>query len=106
MISLALMGDTLCRARDGGDPFSGVRAGLSGVDFRVLNLETALSVLGTDGLAIVPADSGIKAMIFTGTPEKYTLHLSGGFEALFNQRPQAEMKIFRQRQVQANQVLR
>ena len=44
---IAVMGDTLCRAKDGGDPFSFVRPLWGKADVRLLNLEAVLSNQGT-----------------------------------------------------------
>jgi len=50
---------------------------------------TALSVLGPDGLALVPPNSGIKAMLVIGGPKDYRLVMSPGFEELLSKRPLA-----------------
>ncbi len=41
---------------------------------------TALSVLAHDGLRLIPPGSGIEAMLVIGTPEKYTIHKTPGFD--------------------------
>lgn len=48
---------------------------------------TALSVLGPDGLELIPAGSGIEAMLVTGTPEDYRCIWTPGMEAYFLHRP-------------------
>ena len=46
-MKIAVMGDTLCRMRDGGDPFEYVRPLWAAADVRLLNLETVLTRRGT-----------------------------------------------------------
>ena len=48
---------------------------------------TALSVLGPAGLDLIPAASGIDAMLVTGTPEDYRCTWTPGMEAYFLRRP-------------------
>jgi len=48
---------------------------------------TALSVLGPDGLELIPPDSGIRAMLIIGGPEDFRLVMSPGFEELLTKRP-------------------
>ena len=43
---------------------------------------TALSVLGPDGLSLIPARAGIQAMIVTGTAQSHTVHATDGFDTL------------------------
>ncbi|MHC4983431.1 MAG: FAD:protein FMN transferase [Planctomycetota bacterium] len=51
---------------------------------------TALSVLGVRGLKLLPDDAGIEAMIVTGGPEDYKLHITEGFEKYFEVKPEAD----------------
>jgi len=48
---------------------------------------TALSVLGTEGLRLIPRDSGIEAMVVTGSAENYTCRWTAGFEELLTAPP-------------------
>lgn len=41
---------------------------------------TALSVLGVDGMRLIPSGSRIEAMIVVGTPQDYQTHRTAGFE--------------------------
>jgi len=50
---------------------------------------TALSVLGPDGLKLIPPDSGIRAMLIIGGPRDFHLVMSPGFEELLTKRPLA-----------------
>jgi len=43
---------------------------------------TALSVLGPDGLKKLEDRPGLEAMIITGTPDAYRVHMTAGFRAL------------------------
>ncbi len=56
---------------------------------------TALSVLGTEGLRLIPGHSGIEAAIIIGTPEKYEIRVTDGFERFFDERPEAKVTIHR-----------
>ena len=56
---------------------------------------TALSVLGVEGLTLIPPDSGIEAMIVVGTPEDHRLHVTSGFEKFFTERPKAPVMVYR-----------
>jgi len=44
---------------------------------------TALSVLGADGLALIPKGSRIEVMIVLGDAENYRIRISEGFKAMF-----------------------
>ena len=56
---------------------------------------TALSVLGVEGLKLIPPGSGIEAMIVVGTPEDHRLHVTSGFEKFFAERPKAPVMVYR-----------
>lgn len=43
---------------------------------------TALSVLGTDGLKLLPTGAGIEAMLIVGTPDRWRIHMTKGFRSL------------------------
>ncbi|MHC4608319.1 MAG: FAD:protein FMN transferase, partial [Planctomycetota bacterium] len=43
---------------------------------------TALSVLGPEGLKLLPVDQGIEAMIVTGPPDAPKVHTTPGFRKL------------------------
>jgi thiamine biosynthesis lipoprotein len=43
---------------------------------------TALSVLGPEGLSLIPDHDKIEAMIVTGTAQEHTVHTTDGFDAL------------------------
>jgi thiamine biosynthesis lipoprotein len=43
---------------------------------------TALSVLGAEGLSLLPADAHIEAMVVEGTPEDYRVRMTPGFADL------------------------
>ena len=43
---------------------------------------TALSVLGPDGLKLLPKDSGIEAMLIVGGPANCKVHMTPGFRKL------------------------
>ena len=43
---------------------------------------TALSVLGPDGLSLIPANAKIQALIVTGTEQDHTVHTTDGFNEL------------------------
>jgi thiamine biosynthesis lipoprotein len=43
---------------------------------------TALSVLGPDGLSLIPAGAKIQVLIVTGTEQDHTVHTTDGFNAL------------------------
>ena len=49
---------------------------------------TALSVLGTEGLSMIPAGSDIEAMLVIGTSDVYTCVVTAGFRKLFHVSPQ------------------
>ena len=53
---------------------------------------TALSVLGVEGLRLIPDSSGIEAMIVIGTAESYEIHISEGFDKFFVERPKVKPK--------------
>lgn len=48
---------------------------------------TALSVLGADGLDLLPPGAGIEAMIVTGTPDEHKVHMTAGFRKLLIRGP-------------------
>ena len=52
---------------------------------------TALSVLGPEGLKLMPKDHGLEAMLITGTPEKFKIHYTGGFNAMPDKRKTESM---------------
>ena len=54
---------------------------------------TALGVLGAEGLRLIPADSDIEAAIIIGTPQKYEIRVTEGFERFFDKRPEAKVTI-------------
>jgi len=53
---------------------------------------TALSVLGIEGLDLLPPGGGIEAMILVGDEEGHEFHVTPGFEALFVERPNGVIK--------------
>jgi thiamine biosynthesis lipoprotein len=48
---------------------------------------TGLSVLGPEGLKLLPAGSGIEAMVVTGGPDNYKLHMTQGFRKFLKSEP-------------------
>ena len=65
-MKIAVMGDTLCRAEGGGDPFEHVRPVWERADLRLLNLETVLTDRGT------PAPK--RTLLRTDPAEAHWLH--------------------------------
>ncbi len=45
---------------------------------------TAVSVLGPEGIELINAHPGLEAMIITGTPDKYEIRMSKGFQSLLS----------------------
>jgi len=50
---------------------------------------TALSVLGPEGLKLLPKNSRIEAMVVTGTPGECKLYMTTGFDKLLAEKPKA-----------------
>lgn len=49
---------------------------------------TALSVLGPDGMSLIPQDQSIEAMLVTGTPDDHEVVMTPGFEKMVISRKQ------------------
>lgn len=48
---------------------------------------TSLSILGPNGLKLMPRDSGLEAMLITGGQTNYKFHYTPGFKKLLNELP-------------------
>jgi len=53
---------------------------------------TALSVLGTDGLALLPSDGSVHAIIIVGTEEGYEMIVTAGIKPLWVEAPTVEVR--------------